>query len=105
MSGDCPVSSPICLQRHRKQKMADAMPGAPQPINRGAITACVILAVIMQALDTTIANVALPYMQGSVSASADQINWGRTSYIVAPAIITPPSAFLANRLGPTPVRR
>src|SRR3981189_1485938 len=103
MSGDCPVSSPICLQRHRKQKMADAIAGPPQPINRGAITACVILAVVMQALDTTIANVALPYMQGSVSASADQINWVLTSYIVAAAIMTPPSGFLANRFGRKPV--
>ena len=71
----------------------------PQPINRPAVTLCVILAVIMQALDTTIANVALPYMQGSVSASADQINWVLTSYIVAAAIMTPPSGFLANRFG------
>lgn len=78
--------------------MADAAV-TPQPINRGAITACVILAVIMQALDTTIANVALPYMQGSVSASSDQINWVLTSYIVAAAIMTPPSGFLANRFG------
>src|SRR5258705_10267850 len=70
-----------------------------QPINRPAVTLCVILAVIMQALDTTIANVALPYMQGSVSASADQINWVLTSYIVAAAIMTPPSGFLANRFG------
>jgi DHA2 family multidrug resistance protein len=68
-------------------------------INRSAISACVILAVVMQALDTTIANVALPYMQGSVSASADQINWVLTSYIVAAAIMTPPSGFLANRFG------
>jgi DHA2 family multidrug resistance protein len=67
--------------------------------NRGAITACVILAVIMQALDTTIANVALPYIQGSVSASSDQINWVLTSYIVAAAIMTPPSGFLAGRFG------
>jgi DHA2 family multidrug resistance protein len=72
---------------------------APQAINRPAITACIILAVVMQALDTTIANVALPYMQGSVSASADQINWVLTSYIVAAAIMTPPSGFLANRFG------
>jgi DHA2 family multidrug resistance protein len=71
----------------------------PIVANRGAITACVILAVIMQALDTTIANVALPYIQGSVSASADQINWVLTSYIVAAAIMTPPSGFLANRFG------
>jgi MFS transporter, DHA2 family, multidrug resistance protein len=72
---------------------------APKVANRGAITACVILAVIMQALDTTIANVALPYIQGSVSASSDQINWVLTSYIVAAAIMTPPSGFLANRFG------
>jgi DHA2 family multidrug resistance protein len=71
----------------------------PPAINRPAITACIILAVVMQALDTTIANVALPYMQGSVSASADQINWVLTSYIVAAAIMTPPSGFLANRFG------
>src|SRR5258705_12024883 len=78
--------------------MTDAATNA-QPINRPAVTLCVILAVIMQALDTTIANVALPYMQGSVSASADQINWVLTSYIVAAAIMTPPSGFLANRFG------
>jgi DHA2 family multidrug resistance protein len=67
--------------------------------NRGAITACVILAVIMQALDTTIANVALPYIEGSVSASSDQINWVLTSYIVAAAIMTPPSGFLSLKFG------
>jgi DHA2 family multidrug resistance protein len=44
-------------------------------INRAGITACVILATLMQALDTTIANVALPYIQGSVAASQDQIAW------------------------------
>ena len=70
----------------------------PSPIAARS-PACVILAVIMQALDTTIANVALPYIQGSVSASADQINWVLTSYIVAAAIMTPPSGFLANRFG------
>jgi MFS transporter, DHA2 family, multidrug resistance protein len=67
--------------------------------NRAAITACVILATLMQALDTTIANVALPYMQGSVSASQDQIDWVLTSYIVAAAIMTPPTGFLAGRFG------
>ena len=58
-----------------------------------------ILATLMQALDTTIANVALPYMQGSVSASQDQIDWVLTSYIVAAAIMTPPTGFLAGRFG------
>jgi len=68
-------------------------------INRGALTVCVILATLMQALDTTIANVALPYMQGSVAASQDQIAWVLTSYIVAAAIMTPPTGFLASRFG------
>lgn len=67
--------------------------------NRLAITGCVILATLMQALDTTIANVAIPYMQGSVSASQDQIDWVLTSYIVAAAIMTPPTGFLASRFG------
>src|ERR1700761_2352691 len=106
MPGACRASSTRWSTGGRRmsargtRKMADASgQGATVVANRGAITACVILAVIMQALDTTIANVALPYMQGSVSASADQINWVLTSYIVAAAIMTPPSGFLANRFG------
>jgi DHA2 family multidrug resistance protein len=77
------------------------MPGdrTAGPVNRVAITVCVILATLMQALDTTIANVALPYMQGSVSATQDQIDWVLTSYIVAAAIMTPPTGFLAGRFG------
>jgi len=72
---------------------------SPDGVNRAAITVCVILATLMQALDTTIANVALPYMQGSVSASQDQIAWVLTSYIVAAAIMTPPTGYLAGRFG------
>jgi DHA2 family multidrug resistance protein len=79
--------------------MPDAAAQPGRVANRGAITACVILAVIMQALDTTIANVALPYIQGSVSDSQDQINWVLTSYIVAAAIMTPPSGWLSARFG------
>jgi MFS transporter, DHA2 family, multidrug resistance protein len=67
--------------------------------NRAAITVCVMLATLMQALDTTIANVALPHIQGSVSATQDQISWVLTSYIVAAAIMTPPTGFLASRFG------
>ena len=67
--------------------------------NRGAITACVSLATLMQALNSTIANVALPHIQGSVSASQDQIAWVLTSYIAAAAIMTPPTGFLAGRFG------
>jgi MFS transporter, DHA2 family, multidrug resistance protein len=53
--------------------------------------------VLMQALDTTIANVALPYMEGSLSASRDQITWVLTSYIIAAAIMTAPVGWLAAR--------
>src|SRR3984885_7153339 len=55
--------------------------------------------VLMQALDTTVANVALPYMQGSLSASRDQITWVLTSYIVAAAIMTAPVGWIAARFG------
>src|ERR1700726_745575 len=71
--------------------------------NRGMITATVMLATLMQALDTTIANVALPYMQGSLSATSDEINWVLTSYIVAAAIITPATGWLEARFGRKPL--
>src|SRR5271155_2317085 len=77
--------------------MPEARPVAG--LTRLAITVCVILATLMQALDTTIANVALPYMQGSVSASQDEIAWVLTSYIVAAAIMTPPTGYLTSRFG------
>ncbi len=79
------------------------MTAVPEPAvdgtNRAAITVCVVLGTLMQALDTTIANVALPYIQGSVAASSDEIAWVLTSYIVAAAIMTPPTGFLAGRFG------
>jgi DHA2 family multidrug resistance protein len=68
-------------------------------LRRILITVCTMTATVMQALDTTIANVALPYMQGSLSASLDQINWVLTSYIVAAAIMTAPMAWLSDRFG------
>jgi len=74
---------------------------APQNpgMRRTMVTICAMSATIMQALDTTIANVALPYMQGSLSASLDQINWVLTSYIVASAIMTAPIGWVAERYG------
>src|SRR6187455_3862194 len=70
-------------------------PGA----RRALLTISTMTATIMQALDTTIANVALPYMQGSLSASLDQVSWVLTSYIVAAAVMTAPVGWLANRFG------
>jgi DHA2 family multidrug resistance protein len=63
------------------------------------IMLCSMAGTLMQALDSTIANVALPYMQGSLAASRDQITWVLTSYIVAAAIMTAPVGWLAARFG------
>ena len=71
---------------------------APVP-NRRAITVSIMLATFMQGVDTTIANVALPHMQGSFSVSQDQVAWVVTSYIVAAAIMTPLTGWLAGRFG------
>lgn len=79
--------------------MSTSQDGAAAVQHRGMITVSVMLATIMQALDTTIANVALPHMQGSMSATQDQISWVLTSYIVAAAIFMPLTGFLTARLG------
>ena len=73
-------------------------PHVPIP-HRGLITLCVIFATTIQALDSTIANMALPYMQGSLNATIDQVAWVLTSYIIATAIFTAPMGWLANRFG------
>src|SRR5712671_4423754 len=67
--------------------------------HRLIITLCTVGATLMQALDQTIANVALPYMQGSLSASYDEITWVLTTYITAAAIMTAPVGWLAARFG------
>ncbi|CAG4895726.1 Fatty acid resistance protein FarB [Paraburkholderia saeva] len=68
-------------------------------LNRPMITLSIMLATLMQSLDSTIANVALPHMQGALSASQDEITWVLTSYIVAAAIAMPLTGWLAARLG------
>src|ERR1700758_1842527 len=80
---------------------AAAEPAGMTSATRLVITVCTVMATLMQSLDSTIANVALPYMQGTMSASEDEINWVLTSYIVAAAIMTAPTGFLAARFGRT----
>src|ERR1700684_809387 len=75
------------------------MPTPRDFANRVPITVGLMLATVMNSLDTTIANVALPHMAGSVSASQDQITWVLTSYIIAAAIMTPLSGWLSTRIG------
>jgi DHA2 family multidrug resistance protein len=87
-----------------RARTAPAVPDAnPDSVpHRGIITVCLMVATLMQALDSTIANVALPYMQGSLSATSDQITWVLTSYIVAAAIMTAPVGWLSSRFGRKP---
>jgi len=73
--------------------------GTARAPHRVLITLSVMLASIMQALDNTIANVALPRIQGSLSATQDQMAWVLTSYIIAAAIMTPLSGWLAGQIG------
>src|ERR1700678_126812 len=63
------------------------------------LTASMMLAVIMTSLDTTVANVALPHMQGELSGTQDEMGWVLTSYIVATAIMIPLGGWLANEFG------
>src|SRR5947209_2146791 len=82
--------------------MASAPGVASHPLPTGQrliVTVGVMMAVLLQVLDTTIANVAVPHMQASLSATQDQINWVLTSYIVASAIALPISGWLADQVG------
>jgi DHA2 family multidrug resistance protein len=72
---------------------------ASKPLNRPMITLAIMLATLIQTLDGTIANVALPHMQGTLSASQDEVTWILTSYIVASAIATPLTGWFSDRFG------
>ncbi|MEO5598444.1 MAG: DHA2 family efflux MFS transporter permease subunit, partial [Novosphingobium sp.] len=78
-------------------------PEYPTPGKHLVITGSVMLASLIVSLDITIANVALPQMQSSLSASSDQVIWVLTSYLIASAIMTPLSSWLASRFGRKPV--
>ncbi|APZ44397.1 DHA2 family efflux MFS transporter permease subunit [Acidihalobacter ferrooxydans] len=69
------------------------------PRQRLLITVAVMSATVMQVLDTTIVNVALPHMQGQLGATRDQIAWVLTSYLVSSGIFMPLTGFFTDRLG------
>jgi DHA2 family multidrug resistance protein len=71
----------------------------PDPVTRRLIMLSAMAAAVMNQVDTTIANVALPHMQGTTSASREQITWVLTSYIVSAAIATPLTGWLAGKIG------
>lgn len=97
---DIPDSAPVPAAGP-KGPAPSAPPSSPsvEVRHRGLITLSIMLATIMQVLDTTIANVALPSMTGDLGASQDTITWVLTSYIVASAIMTPVTGWLADRIG------
>ena len=68
-------------------------------LDRWLITIVVMMATLMEVIDSTIVNVALPHMQGSLGASSDEIAWTLTSYIVATAICMPLTGYLSDRMG------
>jgi MFS transporter, DHA2 family, multidrug resistance protein len=88
------------LARPAAPAIRAASPSLPEAApHRKVITACAMTATLMQALDSTIANVALPYMQGSLSTTSDEITWVLTSYVIAAAIMTAPVGWLTMRFG------
>jgi DHA2 family multidrug resistance protein len=107
-TASAPSAKPPTQAAMQAAAVPPATPALPTPSaptgheaapHRVLITVTVMLASIMQALDNTIANVALPRIQGSLSASQDQMSWVLTSYIIAAAIMTPLSGWLAGRIG------
>ena len=67
--------------------------------NTALLTVGIMLASLLQILDTTIANVAIPHMQSALGATSETVNWVLTSYIIASAVAMPITGWLADRIG------
>ena len=68
-------------------------------INKWLVTITVMLPTIMEIVDTSVANVALPHMKGSLNAGTDEITWVLTSYLVANAVVLPMTGWLSRMFG------
>ena len=75
------------------------MENAEKNINKWLITISVMLPAIMEIIDTSVANVALPHMQGSLNAGTDEVTWVLTSYLVSNAVVLPMTGWLARMFG------
>src|SRR5512137_2338533 len=71
----------------------------PPKVNKWLITASVMIPTLIEILDTSVANVALPYIQGSLSAGQEEVTWVLTSYLVSNAVVIPMSGWFARLLG------
>src|SRR5437764_1609811 len=78
-----------------------ATPEAPSvsPTQKWAITLTVMVVAFMQILDTSVTNVILPHLQGSLSAGLDEVSWVITSYLAANAVVIPATGWLAGLIG------
>jgi MFS transporter, DHA2 family, multidrug resistance protein len=74
-------------------------PQAQPQVNPWIVAVAVMFATFMEVLDTTVVNVSLPHIAGSLSASVDEASWALTSYLVANAIILPMTGWIANYFG------
>src|SRR5438045_6805674 len=80
--------------------MPDQQPSPAIPnINPWLVAIAVMTGTFMEVLDTTVVNVSLPHIAGSLSATTDEATWALTSYLVANAIILPMTGWLANFFG------
>jgi DHA2 family multidrug resistance protein len=84
--------------RERRARMSTIHPVRP-PINRWLIAISVMSSAVMEVLDTSVVNVSLPHIAGSLSATVDESTWVLTSYLIANAVILPISGWLANIIG------
>src|SRR5512137_1865125 len=75
------------------------MTDSPKPINKWLITLTVMIPAFMEIVDTSIANVALPHMQGNLNAGTDEVTWVLTSYLVSNAVVLPMTGWLARVFG------
>jgi MFS transporter, DHA2 family, multidrug resistance protein len=75
------------------------MTGMPKPINKWLITLTVMIPAFMEIVDTSIANVALPHMQGNLNAGTDEVTWVLTSYLISNAVVLPMTGWLARVFG------
>lgn len=73
--------------------------GTPPQVNRWIVSLSVVFATFMEVLDTTVVNVSLPHIAGSMSATVEEGTWTLTSYLVANAIILPMTGWLARQFG------
>src|SRR5258705_6800069 len=84
--------------------MTPPAPEAPvSSTQKWAITVTVMVVAFMQILDTSVTNVILPHLQGSLSAGLDEGSWGITSYLAAHALVIPATRWLARPFGPKKV--